>query len=187
MGRRDRTLAGATARVAAPAAALVFLADALLTLDPPRPLAALLDETAHLATALLLGRALPLPAAPPFVAGAALGATIIDADHLPMDLLGSDILTRGAGRPVTHALPTVAALLLGARAARGPARAALLGATWGLATHLLRDAATGGVPLRWPRKGRAVRLPYALYALLLLGPALGALARPLPSGGERGD
>ncbi len=38
---------------------------------------------------------------------------------------------------------------------------------FGVSTHLVRDMATGGVPLRWPRDKRRVRIPYALYLALL--------------------
>ena len=43
-----------------------------------------------------------------------------------------------------------------------------LAAWFGVATHLLRDLATGGVPLWWPVSPRRVAAPYALYAALLL-------------------
>lgn len=151
-----------------PALALILAADTLLARCAcPRPIEALLDESAHLATAFLTLAALPLPRTLPFAGGAALGAILIDADHVPMEL-GRDFLTRGTERPVPHSLPTFGALLLLSRASPAPVRAVLLGAACGFATHLLRDLGTGGVPLLWPLSKRKVQISYGVYAALLL-------------------
>ncbi len=163
-------------RFALPALAVVVIADDLLVrYEPSRVIVGLLDESAHLATASLLVAALPLPRGDPFLLGALAGAVLIDADHLPGEF-GWPIITRGSGRPLPHSLPTVGLLLAITTLARGPWRAVMAGATYGLMTHLLRDGATGGMPLWWPRSKRRVRIPYDLYLLLLTGASL-ALVR----------
>lgn len=152
-----------------PALALIVTADLLRAhYDCPRLITALLDESAHLATAFLILAALPLPRTLHFKGGAALGATLIDADHLPMEL-GRDFLARGTARPVPHSLPTFGVLLLLSRARPEPLRSVLAGAACGFATHLLRDLGTGGVPLLWPLSKRRVHIPYGLYGALMLG------------------
>lgn len=157
-----------------PALALILAADILLANhDLSRPVEALLDEPAHLATAFLLLAALPAPRARPFVLGVALGALGIDADHVPGEL-GFDIITRGTGRPVTHSLATCAALLLLSRALPDPVRAVTAGAASGVLAHFARDLGTGGLPLLWPVSKRRVRIPYAAY-LAILGVAGGGV------------
>lgn len=161
---------------ALPALAFIIVADDLLVrYEPSRVVTGLLDESAHLATASLLVAALPLPRSDPFLLGALAGAVLIDADHLPGEF-GWDIITRGSGRPMPHSLPTIGLTLLITTLARGPWRAALSGATCGLLTHLMRDGATGGMPLWWPRDKRRVQIPYAWYFMLLAGAGL-SLAR----------
>lgn len=145
--------------------------------EPPLPVAALLDESAHVATAALCLGAFHPDATPAFVAGAALGAVLIDADHLPKRL-GWDVLTTATERPCTHAAATILAALLVAMRAEGARRELALGAAFGLAAHLARDAVTSdaGVPLLWPLTPRRLTLPYGLYAALLLL-AWGAIVR----------
>lgn len=147
---------------------LILAADALLANhDFSRPVEALLDEPAHLATAFLLLAALPAPHSFPFMVGAALGAVGIDGDHVPGEF-GWNIITRGTGRPVTHSLATCAALLLLARTLSGTARTATVGAACGALAHFARDIGTGGVPLFWPVSKRRVRVPYGVYLAALL-------------------
>ena len=150
-----------------PALAFVLAADALLAnRDFSRPVEALLDEPAHLATAYLLLATLPGMPAQPFALGVALGAVGIDADHVPGEL-GSNIITRGTGRPVTHALATSGALLLLSRALPDPARTLIAGAACGVLAHFVRDLGTGGLPLLWPVSKRRVRVPYGVYLATL--------------------
>jgi inner membrane protein len=151
-----------------PALALILAADALLAnRDFSRPVEALLDEPAHLATAFLLLSALPAPRSLPFVAGLVLGAVGVDGDHVPGEL-GLDIITRGTGRPVTHSLPTSAVLLLLSRALSGGGRVGMVGVACGVLAHFVRDIGTGGLPLLWPISKRRVRAPYGVYAAALL-------------------
>jgi len=135
---------------------------------------ALLDEPAHLATALLLLLACRRRISLVLVVGAALGACAIDLDHLPA-MLGQVGLTEGTVRPYTHALPTLVALLAGAVATRGATRTGLLGAALGFGSHLWRDMGTGGVALLWPLTRANVDLPYAAYFAAVLVSLLAAL------------
>lgn len=154
-------------RFALPGLALIVVADDLLARDDPsRVITGVLDESAHLATAYLFSSVVPVPVRLSFLIGALAGAVLIDADHLPGEF-GWDGITRGPGRPVPHSLPSVGLLLLAALPLRGQWRSGMTGAAFGVATHLVRDMATGGVPLRWPRDRRRVRIPYALYLALL--------------------
>ena len=150
-----------------PALALVLVADALLiNHDFSRLVEALLDEPAHLATASLLLAALPGTPARPFVLGVALGAVGIDADHVPGEL-GCNIITRGTGRPVTHALVTSGAIFLLSRVLSDPPRTLFAGAACGVLAHFVRDLGTGGLPLFWPVTKRRVRVPYGAYLTIL--------------------
>jgi hypothetical protein len=103
----------------------------------------LFDEPAHLATGYLLGGADPV-----FLAGSVLP----DLDHVPLVFRGP---SKGDPRPRTHSL--FAALAAGAVSRR-------LGA--GVLAHFARDLALDpGVPLF---AGRAFRVPYGAYAVLML-------------------
>lgn len=167
------------ARMQAQSRPLVFPALALLLgldtflhqREPSRLVTGILDESAHALTAGLLVTALPLPRDEPFLRGVLAGAILIDLDHIPGEF-GWPILTRGSGRPLVHSLPTITALLLAAAWSAPPRRSCILGATAGALTHLFRDMATGGAPLRWPLDKRRVKIPYGLYLALLSGAAL---------------
>jgi inner membrane protein len=128
----------------------------------------LIDEPAHLATCLLFALALAAVARlrpwPVFIAAALVASVAIDLDHLPQ-YLGWDALKGGGPRPYPHCLLTVGLLVVLASIARGRVKAALLGAAFGVATHLFRDLATGpGVALFWPLSDAVVDLPYAAFA-----------------------
>lgn len=154
-------------RFVLPGLALILVADDFLArYEPSRAITGMFDESAHLATAYLFSSLAPVPSRLSFLVGTFAGAVLIDADHLPSEF-GWDIITRGSGRPVPHSLPTVGLLLLAALPLRGYRRLLVAGAAFGVVTHLVRDMATGGVPLRWPRDRRHVRIPYALYLTLL--------------------
>jgi membrane-bound metal-dependent hydrolase YbcI (DUF457 family) len=127
-----------------------------------------------------------------FAVGALVGGVLIDLDHIPQ-YLGTEFLTRGTPRPYTHSLLMV--VVVGVLAWRGPGRWLLFmrGAALGLVVHLIRDMAepgqNGGVSLFWPLSDWGVRVPYVLYALLMIALVLLAwlrAARPLPpAGGDR--
>jgi hypothetical protein len=106
----------------------------------------LFDEPAHLATGYLLGGADPL-----FLAGSLLP----DVDHIPLAFQDP---SPGDPRPKTHSLyAAVGAGLVSRR----------LGA--GVLAHFARDLALHpGVPLFG---GRAFRVPYSAYAVLILATA----------------
>jgi len=149
----------------------------------------LLDEPAHLATALvILGAMIRVRGTLPDqrFGWTMLACSIaIDIDHLPAEF-GSDVLTNGTLRPYTHALWTVIALTLAWAAARfltvrsggsRPATAELVlsGAAWGVAAHFVRDIATAPMSFWWPVTNTAVQVPYwwyvvALAAIVAIGP-----------------
>ncbi len=163
---------------------VVLVVDSAVRLtDPPRVVLGLVDEPAHLATAaLLLGaavalRARPLPRA--LLLSALAMSVLIDVDHVPMDLFGSDVLTAGTRRPYSHSLTTPLVLAaVAARLPRGRARLVLTGAALGVLLHLWRDLATGGASLFWPLSLRNLATPYWLYAAsLVLAASLAARRR----------
>lgn len=149
----------------------------------------MIDEPAHLATALVvLGAITRFRGSPPdprFGWTMLACSVLIDLDHLPAEF-GSDVLTDGTPRPYTHALWTVLVLTLAWAVARDlarrrgstrPATAELLlsGAAWGLAAHFLRDIATAPMSFWWPVTNMPVEVPYwwyvaALFVIITLGP-----------------
>jgi inner membrane protein len=177
-GLRHRAL---LALVPPAAVVLVVLLDAVARSrwDWPLPFIAVLDEPAHLVTALLFlvaflpGRAFAL--APWALAG----SVLIDLDHLPLYLWG--VLADADGsRPVTHSVSTVAVVVVAGLLTRGRARTALLGLGIGVALHLVRDLATGpGVPLLWPFDPTIVLARYGTYVLVLAVVAVLASVRLL--------
>jgi membrane-bound metal-dependent hydrolase YbcI (DUF457 family) len=161
-------------RFALPGIALIIAVDDhLMRHDPSRLITGVLDESAHLATSYLFSSLFPVPGQLSFLGGTLAGSVLIDADHLPGEF-GWNIITRGSGRPMPHSLPTVGLLLLTALSLRGQWRSLVAGAAFGVTTHLVRDMATGGVPLRWPYDKRRVRIPYALYLGLLTAAGVAA-------------
>lgn len=137
--------------------------------------AALLDESAHVVTALLAHGALRLPVTSDALVGTIAGATLLDADHVPHHL-GWRLLTRDTERPLTHSLASVIVVAVAALVAPARWRQLIACAAFGAATQLVRDTGTGSVPLWWPANRSEVRMPYALYAAFLLAcaAALGA-------------
>ena len=150
----------------------------------------LLDEVAHLATALvILGALVRIRRAVPdrrFGWAMLIWSVLIDVDHLPLEF-GSSVLTNGTPRPYTHALWTVIAVtvawagaqFLAARSRRTrPATAELIlaGTAWGLAVHFFRDLPTGPISFWWPVSDMPVQVPYwcyvvALAVIIAVGPA----------------
>ena len=150
----------------------------------------LLDEVAHLATALvILGALVRIRRAVPdqrFGWAMLTCSVLIDIDHLPLQF-GSSVLTNGTPRPYTHALWTVlagtvacaVARFLVARSGRPPPATVeliLAGAAWGLAVHFFRDLPTGAMSFWWPISNVPVQVPYwwyvvALAVIIAVGPA----------------
>ena len=158
------------ARGAALAPLVVGLADLALRRPRPLPVAAALDEAAHVATTVAILSVYPrtMDAASALTALAA--SVAIDADHVPGDLFGWHVLGRAGERPYPHALLTVA--LLWAAGMRANAnhgwRRLSRSAALGVLSHLLRDAATGGVPALWPVSRRQFRVPYPPYLTVMV-------------------
>ena len=150
----------------------------------------LLDEAAHLATALvILGALVRIRRAVPdqrFGWAMLTWSVLIDVDHLPLQF-GFSALTNGTPRPYTHALWTVIALavawavvrFLAARSGRPwPATVELVlaGTAWGLAAHFFRDLPTGPISFWWPISDMPIQVPYwwyvvALAVIIAVGPA----------------
>ncbi len=144
---------------------LVVAVDALRAQVPYSLLVdALTDELAHLATAALVLTALTdlrwQVAQRRFAAAVLVASVVIDVDHL---LLYAHVPHVDAGgRPFSHSLATVV-VLTAVGLAVPKWRPLVLGASTGVALHLLRDLGTGpGVPLWWPLTDASVRMPYAL-------------------------
>lgn len=150
----------------------------------------LLDEPAHLATALVIfGALIRIRKTPPdqrFGWSMLACSVLIDLDHLPLQF-GSEVLTKGTPRPYTHALWTVLALALAWATARflrirfnrlRPAALELIlaGAAWGVAAHFVRDIATAPMSFWWPVTGIAIEVPYWSYAAAL---AIAVIIRPV--------
>ena len=161
--------------------AFVIVLGANRTITPRTPflLRAVVDEAAHLATTTLLLRAVGSEE-PQFVASALASSVLIDTDHLPDALFGPTSMTSNASRPCTHSLPTIAVALALSRRASPARRPPLDGVVFGLASHFLRDITegSGGAPLFWPLRKRAVRLPGRLQTPMILALLLyGSLGR----------
>jgi inner membrane protein len=145
VGRRAAVMAGA-------ATAIVLVDRSIWRSDTPWPVRGAGDETAHVATTALLLAPFAVRLGRPAVLGALVGSVALDLDHLPVyaGLLPDD------RRPGTHSIAT-----LGLVAASGwfpgvrrERRRFVWGLCAGLASHLLRDALTGGAPLLWPWSSR---------------------------------
>jgi hypothetical protein len=161
--------------------AVVVGANRLIRPSIPTARLALLDETAHLATALLALDALANGRSARFRRAALLGSVAIDLDHAPDLLFGWGGLMGDLPRPYPHSLPTLGLLAALARAARSEHQRDLLaGAGFGIGVHLVRDLTDGseGVPLLWPvyRGGIHLsrRLQWPLLAAAVIAPAVGA-------------
>lgn len=150
---------------------LVFAVDARFQSHLPGPLLrAGMDEAAHLATALLCLWCLWPRAPRGFAVGVAVGGVLIDVDHLPAEA-GWDLFTIGTKRPYSHSLLTILIILLLARWLAQPDRVVAYGVAFGVAAHLLRDMADGGVPLFWPETAHTVPVSYEIYTVLLVAMA----------------
>jgi inner membrane protein len=125
--------------------------------------AAVLDETAHLLTALLVVWALGRSACERFLVPALFASVAIDIDHVP-GRLGVDWLTAGTPRPYTHSLLAIA-LPLAAAALWRRRGDLLLGVALGLTVHFLRDLSEPGtgVSLLWPVSYHLFNVPHECY------------------------
>jgi inner membrane protein len=166
--------------VAAIALLSIFLVDYyFLVARPSLVVIGLLDEIAHAATAAICLLATWRAFSIWFAAGCLGGAVLIDFDHLPAILVSGEGAL-DAGRPYSHSIATLLILLVLSGLLTRGGRSLALGASFGVATHLVRDMATGGVPLFWPLDNRSVEIYYGLYGgvmVLLAGIVLYRFAR----------
>jgi len=120
--------------------------------DMRRPVKALADESAHIATTLCLLPLLRARRPREFYVGCVVGSVALDVDHLPLYAM----YEKPSARPMSHSLVTVGLTAGLAARATGRRSVFLQGVTFGLASHLLRDLLTGGAPLLWPLSRRVV-------------------------------
>lgn len=125
-----------------------------------------LDEMAHIGTAAIFAIAIGLHTHPALLIGSILGAVLIDVDHIPL-YLGANIVPDGTGRPFTHSLVSPVIVFFSSLVLSEWVRRFAWAAVGGLLTHLLRDSATGGVPLWWPIRTSNVTIPYTIYLATL--------------------
>lgn len=136
-----------------------------------KPLEALSDGAAHIATAL----AVAMPASPfvshpkRFVATAVISAVAIDLDHVVVARSTQLIpcMTMPT-RPASHSVLTIGAVAYLVERVY-PNTQTDLGIVLGLGSHLLRDLATGGAPLFIPRHIVAVQRPPVASMMVALG------------------
>lgn len=161
------------------ALAFILMVDYYFEITSPRLLVvAVLDETAHLATAIIVLVGFCRVVNLWFAGGCLAGGMLIDIDHLPT-MLSQSIAILDAERPVTHSVAAVMLVALVALYFSGRGRVALLGATLGVTVHLFRDLATGGVPLLWPASPEILEMSYWVYAIGIIVVALLPLLRYL--------
>jgi len=150
-------------------AGVVFAIDQLLaTFSPGIVASGLLDESAHVITArLVIGPRLAFLDSS-FAAGVLIGSVLIDVDHVPLLLLKLP-MDSAEDRPVSHSL--LVPILVGAisTTTRGRVQSALLGVATGTLCHFMRDLSCGGIPAYWPFTRRLIAVPYAVYAVSILG------------------
>jgi len=129
----------------------------------------LIDEPAHLATALLVQANLENPD-PVWAASLVAGSVAPDVDHVPLIPVRHTIKADDP-RPALHTLFAPAAVAAAGCFARERTRQALLGLAAGICAHFLRDLATGtGLAVIQPLARRRIRLPRRSYqaAMMLL-------------------
>jgi inner membrane protein len=142
-------------------------ADFLLDrLEVPWLVGGLIDEPAHLATAVLV-KANLRPGGPTWTAGFTTGAVAPDLDHVPL-IPRRHKIRDDDPRPAAHTLLTPAATAAAAFFTRAPARELLLGLAAGTCAHFVRDVATGtGLAPLQPLRRRRVRLPRRGYEVMM--------------------
>lgn len=175
-------------------AAIAICDLALWAFDPATPVAAVLDETAHAATALILMAAVVRSLDRWLLAGVLAGAVLIDVDHVPTEL-GWHGLELSGTRPFPHSLATVClvlaiALVLRAVRWRGGSTV-MLGVALGISLHLVRDFAepatnSPGVGLLWPLSDHGFGISYPAYAAVIAVAAAASIGRRA-GGGPNGQ
>ncbi len=128
---------------------------------------AMLDETAHALTTLLVLWAIGGAVWKRMLIPALIASVAIDLDHIPGEL-GDDFLTRGTPRPYTHSLLTII-VVLGASYLWPRRRELLIGVAIGLALHFWRDMAEpgSGVALMWPLSDDSFSISQLSYLLVM--------------------
>lgn len=136
-----------------------------------KPLEALSDGAAHIATAL----AVAVPASPyvahprRFLATAVVSAVAIDLDHV-IAARSTQLIPcmTMPNRPASHSVVTIG---IGSYLAERvwPGTQTDLGIVLGLGSHLLRDLATGGAPLFIPKRIVAIERPPVASMMVILG------------------
>ena len=167
---RRRTLTAALAPFS------IVAVDAWRARHPHCPLIVhgMLDESAHLLTALVVTESVFSQRSRAFRAAVLVASVLIDFDHIPA-YTGHRWLDRGAPRPYPHSLTTLAAIGALARSRSANSDIAL-GLFTGTALHLWRDLSEPGtgVPLLWPSTRRSFNIGYCNYSAALLALGLGA-------------
>lgn len=126
----------------------------IVSLDRQRPateslaLHGLIDETAHVLTATIVGLAVRSLGAEVSLVWTLIGGVILDGEHV-LQLLGWTDPIPGSSRGGGHSLLVVVVVLLVA-VADGTRRIWWISLAIGMASHLFRDMATGTVALLWP-------------------------------------
>jgi hypothetical protein len=136
-----------------------------------KPLEALSDGGAHIATAL----AVAVPAARfvgdprRFIATAVVSAVAIDLDHV-VAARSTQLIPcmTMPNRPASHSVVTIGAVSYVAERV-WPGTQTDLGIVLGLGSHLLRDLATGGAPLFIPKRIVALERPPVASMMVALG------------------
>lgn len=128
----------------------------------------LLDEPAHLATGALglLAVACFIDVPRRFYVAGLIASVAIDLDHVP-EYLG--LIRQQPGRPVTHSLITVVAVVVAAAVTRRH-RAVLVGAATGLLSHFARDIAEGppGVRMLLPLSDTSWTASFGWFLAMIL-------------------
>ena len=101
---------------------------------------------------------------------------LIDVDHVP-EILRTGTLDWDGSRPPTHSIATIVALCILSVMLPGAWKRTVLAVAFGIAAHLFRDMATGGVPLFWPVTSKTVEIEYGTYFLCLTGFVVIAVVR----------
>lgn len=132
------------------------------------------DEAGHLLTAYVCASGLIALRMPLTLTVVLLGGVLIDMDHI-LQLSGAIDAVPGSSRPGSHSLAIPIIALIVATIDRRRVWVWISFAV-SFGTHLVRDMATGTVPLFWPLAADPVSITYDLYAVALLafvGIALG--------------
>lgn len=126
----------------------------------------LVDEVAHLLTALIVLSAFRAVGMPVHWLAVAIGAVAIDIEYL---LIRADVLApvvEDSYRGVAHTLgPALAVILVGL--AIPPLRIVLVSLGLAMLTHVVRDTATSESALFWPLSDQVMHLRYSGYLAIM--------------------